>query len=83
MNLRNFRARTVIAIAAPVAAGALSTAARVDTSSAAVALSQPISYAMSYTLTFDFANAGSISVDVPVVSPDADKSPTTLPVRPE
>ncbi|MFW0150520.1 hypothetical protein ACNUDN_11935 [Mycobacterium sp. smrl_JER01] len=62
-------------------ADALATVKPVNAAAATVVLNEPISYAMSYTFTFEFAYAGGISVDVPVVSPDTDRPPTTSPVR--
>jgi hypothetical protein len=37
---------------------------------------------MNYDFTFEFAHAGDISVNVAVVSPDADRPATTPPGRP-
>jgi hypothetical protein len=51
---------------------ALATVKPVSAATATVVLSEPISCAMNYDFTFKFAHAGDISVNVPVVSPDAD-----------
>jgi len=55
----------------------LATVKPVSAAAATVVLSEPISYAMNYDFTFEFAHAGVISVNVPVVSPDADRPATT------
>lgn len=53
-------------------AESLATVKPVNIAAATVILSEPISYAMNYDFRFAFAHAGDISVEVPVVSPDAD-----------
>ena len=62
-------------------ADALAAVEPVNSAAATVVLSEPVTYALNYDFTFEFAHAGNISVEVPVVSPDADRPATTPPGR--
>jgi hypothetical protein len=59
--------------------GALASVEAVNAATATVILSKPISHAMTYDFTFEFALAGTVTVAVPVVSPDSDGPATPLP----
>jgi hypothetical protein len=56
-------------------ADAVATVEPISYAAAAVVLSEPITHATNYEFGFEFARAGDISVDVPVVSPDTDDTP--------
>jgi hypothetical protein len=51
---------------------ALKSVDAVNTATAIVMLSKPISHGLTYDFTFKFARAGAVTVAVPVVSPDSD-----------
>jgi hypothetical protein len=71
--------KLIVDSAVGVQVRALASVEAVNAATATLKLSKPISHGLTYDFTFEFARAGTVTMEVPVVSPASDGSMTSPP----